>query len=111
MPLVKVVKVNQDIIYGIWDITEEIEDLLDHQAFSNHEEVEVSALHPKKQLEYVTSRILIAHLCEEIGHPFSGISKDEYGKPELRDCKFHLSISHSYPFATAITQVVMNRCC
>lgn len=102
MPLAKVVKVNQDIIYGIWDITEEIEELIKDEAFTNHEEVTVSDLHPKKQLEYVTSRILIARLCEEIDQPFSGIIKDEFGKPALRDCHYHLSISHSYPYATAI---------
>ncbi|MGB3463817.1 MAG: 4'-phosphopantetheinyl transferase superfamily protein [Cyclobacteriaceae bacterium] len=102
MPLAKVVRVNQHIIYGIWDITEEIEDLLEDDAFQNQEAVDVSTLHPKKQLEYATSRILIAKLCGEIGYSFSGIIKDEFGKPNLKGCNFHLSISHSYPYAVAI---------
>jgi len=102
MPLVKVVKVEKDIIYGIWEISEEIELLLKDDAFDNHENIDIATLHPKKQLEYVTSRILISKLCEEIDHQYTGIQKDEFGKPSLKDCAYHLSLSHSFPYAIAI---------
>ncbi|MEL6559185.1 MAG: 4'-phosphopantetheinyl transferase superfamily protein [Bacteroidota bacterium] len=102
MPLAKVVKVNEDIIYGIWEIAEEIETLLSDEAFNNHENIDVATLHPKKQLEYATSRILISKLCDEIGYPYNGLMKDEFGKPHLPDCNYQLSISHSFPFAIAI---------
>ena len=102
MPLVKVVKVNEDIIYGIWEISEEIEYLLDDSAFRNHENIDIGTLHPKKQLEYATSRILISKLCDEIHYPYTGITKDEYGKPHLPNCDYQLSISHSFPYAIAI---------
>ena len=102
MPLIKVVKVASGITYGLWEISEEIETLLEDRAFTNHENVSIATLHPKKQLEYVTSRILIARLCEEVGQPYTGLVKDEFGKPHLRDSDYHLSLSHSFPFAIAI---------
>ena len=102
MPLVKVVKVNSAIIYGIWEIVEELDTLLSHKAFNNHGNMETAILHPKKQLEYATSRILISHLCSEIGYNYNGLIKDEFGKPYLPNCDYQLSISHSFPFAIAI---------
>jgi len=102
MPLVKVEQVNQNITYGIWGISEDIDNLVNMPEFINHEEIDIPGLHPKKQLEYVTSRILIATLCKKADITYHGIIKDEFGKPFLKNCQYHLSVSHSFPYATAI---------
>ncbi len=102
MPLIKVVTVNENIIYGIWEISEDIESLVDQEEFINHEEINIPGLHPKKQLEYVTSRILIANLCKGAGINYHGLIKDEFGKPYLKNCQYHLSVSHSFPYAIAV---------
>lgn len=58
---------------------------------------ELDHLHPKKKLEFLTSRRLIETMCREVNVDYRGIRKDEFGKPYLVDSDYHISISHSYP--------------
>ena len=102
MPLIKVDEVSPGVVFGLWEISEELDVLLQDNAFNNLENVNIDLLHPKKQMEYTTSRILIARLCEQIGVDYSGIIKDEHGKPHLNGSNYQLSLSHSFPYAVAI---------
>ena len=48
MPLVKVEEVAPGVIFGLWEISEPLDVLLQDNAFTNHENVNINILHPKK---------------------------------------------------------------
>ncbi|WP_420583327.1 4'-phosphopantetheinyl transferase family protein [Reichenbachiella sp.] len=76
---------------GLAEITSEHDEILkqDHS--------DLDHLHPKKRLEFLASRQLMAQLCEGLYIPYQGIEKDEFGKPHLINSSYQISISHSYP--------------
>ncbi len=98
MPLVE-----QDVLpnraWGLWKI-EETEVWLHHKV----EEVttHTSVTHPHKRLEYFAARVLVKQLVNQMGHQFYGITKNDFGKPSLLNHPFNLSLSHSYPYVTAL---------
>lgn len=55
----------------------------------------------QKRLEWISGRLLIAHLATASGLSYQGILKDEYGKPFLKGSDHHISLSHSYPYVAA----------
>ena len=79
--------------FAIWHVTETVEALrqhLSHTVFPYDEEME-QLKSPMRKLEYVATRVLLAHLC----------GKEEYimhqpsGKPYCPKGNFHLTISHT----------------
>lgn len=58
--------------------------------------------HPVKLTEFYCSRILASSLCEQIGIPYKGMVKDEFGKPYLHGYKTRVSISHSGNYSAVI---------
>ena len=54
-----------------------------------------------KRLEWLSGRLLVRHLAESAGLSYSGIRKDEFGKPFLKENNHHISLSHSYPYVAA----------
>jgi phosphopantetheinyl transferase len=61
-----------------------------------------SFTNPKKRLEFLAGRLLIRQLLSSMTLPFTGIHKDPYGKPYLKNLEHHISLSHSYPYVAAI---------
>ncbi len=102
MPLVEIKQVNDTIAYAIWDMTEKIEELTHLLDSINHEKVDFTGKHPKRKLEFITTRLLIKELCNHFKLPYEGVYKDEYGKPHLKLKNGYISISHSFPVAVGI---------
>lgn len=102
MPLDKLEKINDSRFLGIWHITETEEELL-VLLEDNYDKIGLSEIKAQtKRLEYLSSRSLLKEVSNEVGFNYSGVSKNEYGKPLLNGCDLELSISHSYPYVAVI---------
>jgi len=82
--------------WGIWQIDENEEALA---AFvlpvdSCPDEIANS----RKRLEWLAGRALLRKMVEDCGLNYSGIVKDEFGKPFLQNLPHQISLSNSYPF-------------
>ncbi len=103
MPIIKTVKPNEDTMLAIWRITETIEKLLVQVDFNKYDQASYDIIsNDEKKREWLSSRLTIRYLVEEIGREYKGIIKDKHNKPYLKDINYHLSISHSFPYAVAI---------
>lgn len=103
MPLTKVEKINSNSFWCIWEITENYDQLSRMVTISEDGEKELERIsHPVKRKERLASRRCVQELVKQTGKEYKGITKDEHDKPHLIDLNYHISISHSYPFAVAI---------
>ncbi len=94
MPLYKLKNTGTESAWGIWKVEESVEEL----AFAAFEEAPDVIVHLTKRLEWLASRVLVRTLLEQNDLSYSGIHKDEFGKPFLRDLPHHISLSHAYPY-------------
>jgi phosphopantetheinyl transferase len=92
--------------WGVWRIDESEDTLLSQ--IRAVDEINDIIKHPHKRLEFVAGRVLLAWLLEQFHITYSGIRKDAYGKPFLRDNSLHISMSHSYPYVAAIVDQKKN---
>ena len=86
--------------WGLWLIQEDEATL--RGDLGELEPTPPSFTNPKKRLEFLAGRLLIRQLLNSMELTFSGIRKDEYGKPYLKNLGYHLSLSHSFPYVAAI---------
>ena len=61
-----------------------------------------SIIHKAKRLEWLASRAGVMALCLEMGVTFTGIKKDENGKPYLKKSTTELALTHSFPYIAVI---------
>lgn len=99
MPLEKLHK-NSNSAWALWKIEEDEHSLYNQVAST--ETVPSSITNPIKRLEFLTGRVLIKKLVELWGLEYSGLTKNEFGKPFLNHYPIHISLSHSYPYVAAI---------
>ncbi len=102
MPLSQITHVNDKIAYAIWDMSEPLSELEHLLEEINHEKVDLTKAHPKRIVEFITTRLLIRELCTHCNLPYEGIYKDEFGKPHLLKDNAFISISHSPPAAIGL---------
>ena len=103
MPITKIDKINANSFWCMWEITENMDQLLAKVVLSEDGKKEIDKItHPIKQRERLAARGCIQELVKQTGHEYNGITKDEHDKPHLIGLKYHISISHSYPYAVAI---------
>jgi 4'-phosphopantetheinyl transferase len=103
MPLFHTRTIQEDCIWGIWEITETIQELgkfLDDNVFdSNHLQ---TITHEGKKIESMAVRVLAQSLLGNWQLPYQGIQKDDYDKPHLAGYKFSVSVSHTSRYAAVI---------
>lgn len=97
MPLVKSELMGKESAWGLWQISESEEEL----AFTAFESCPDDIVAPAKRKEFLAGRALVKSLVELIGSEYSGIRKDEQGKPFLKDLTLEISLSHSSPYVAA----------
>jgi len=97
MPLVRAETVGEGSAWGLWQITETEEEL----AYSALESCPEDIIAPSKRKEFLAGRALVKTLAEKAGVVYSGIRKDEQGKPYLKDQTHEISLSHSSPYVAA----------
>lgn len=99
MPVEKIVH-DTNRCWGMWLIQESEEAL--QKELGNLYQVPDSFTNQNKRLEWLAGRSLIRTLLQSLNLSFHGISKDQYGKPFLKNLSQHISLSHSYPYVAAI---------
>ncbi len=58
--------------------------------------------HPAQRTEWLACRVAIRQLVEQLGGVYTGLYKDEYGKPHLRGLPWSISLSHTTGWAAAV---------
>ena len=102
MPLLKTETLSDSKIWGIWKLTESLDEIFELVNSKVEEPLFADITHPNKIKEWAGSRILAAVLCDKMGWNYAGILKDEYGKPYLSDWSLGISVSHKYPYVTVL---------
>lgn len=103
MPVVKFEN-NSTHTWAIWKITETENELLQLAGLNTGEKIEYDQIrHPNKRMEFLAGRLVLKEIIELRNKKFHGIYKDECGKPFLKEHPEAISMSHSFPFAGAIT--------
>lgn len=98
MPIEKVHR-DTDRAWALWHIVEDERSLLTGLP---EEMIPDLLTNPNKRLEYIAGRLLVSHLLRELGAKYSGIRKDEFGKPFPVGVNYELSLSHSFPYVAAL---------
>jgi 4'-phosphopantetheinyl transferase len=94
MPLLKIHSTGVESGLGLWHISETEEAL----AFSAQQSCPEEIINKQKRLEWLAARSLVKSLLESVGLTYGGLTKDEFGKPYLKEHPHHVSLSHSYPY-------------
>lgn len=102
MGVFEIFNLADDCIWGIWKIESEESGLLDSLTHFSFPEHFSSIHHPKKRLEWLSSRLLMKALVEKLGKKFYGVQNDSYGKPHLKNYNYHVSLSHCGDYSVAI---------
>jgi len=103
MPLQKLEFQPEKRAWGIWKITEDEQSLLNQVI--DYESISDTITHPNKRLEFIAGRVLARNLLKALGRPFEGVVKDVFGKPFYKQNTFQLSLSHSFPYVAALTDI------
>lgn len=105
MPLLLSKKIDDhEAAYAVWKISEtngQLQRMITERPPKDY--------HPTKQAEWMATRMLIENLCQKFDLDYQGIVKDQYGKPFLKGHTAQISISHSFPIASAM--IHMNSPC
>jgi 4'-phosphopantetheinyl transferase EntD len=99
MPLEKIV-VESSRAWALWLITEDEISLT--RELNGLENVPESLKNSQKRLEWLAGRVATREVMQSLNIAFHGIAKDEFGKPFPKMSDFHLSLSHSFPYAAAL---------
>jgi 4'-phosphopantetheinyl transferase len=91
--------VNADSAWALWKITETEHELA--KQVEPHETAPDNLTNPFKRLEFLAGRVLIKALLNNWDIEFTGLIKDESGKPFFKGLDLQLSLSHSYPYVAA----------
>lgn len=103
MPEFRTIKVSESRYVCILNVNESFEDLLEKLNPNKDDLALVNSFkHQKKQLEWVAGRLAIKKLCDKFELNYTGIKKDEHGKPYLTNYPHEISLTHSYPYVAAI---------
>lgn len=103
MPLIHLKNTSEECCWGVWKISETIEEL------SNLLDIEPSYLgfldnisHPQKKKESLAARVVIKQILKTWNIHFEGIVKDGHEKPFLPHTDWHISMSHTKDYAVGI---------
>jgi 4'-phosphopantetheinyl transferase len=99
MPL-ESLHIHPDTAWALWKITEK-EHVLAHK-IPGSEQPPANISNPMKRLEFLAVRVLLRDLLRHWDLEFTGLTKDDQGKPFFKNTSYHLSLSHSYPYVAAI---------
>jgi len=92
--------VGDDMIWALWNISEDERALISQ--IQPYEPIPEYLTNPMKRLEFLAGRVLIKQLLRQWNLEFTGLTKDDHGKPFFRNISCHLSLSHSYPYVAAV---------
>lgn len=97
-----IIRQQQDTTHAlaIWKIEETEKDLFSY--LQSVDDIPNAITNTQKRLEYAAGRVVVKELLSLFSYTFQGISKNEFGKPFLLNCPYHISLSHSFPYVAGI---------
>ncbi len=103
MPIVKIKHINDNVTFGMWKIEEKEDYLQKHVRLSKQERAEYKRIqNVKRKKEWLSARAALLEVCKSLKIKYKGTVKDENNKPHLKGLPWHISISHSFPYAIAL---------
>ena len=107
MALIKLAKINDNSFWAAWKIEESATSLIQECLLNDDDLIEWHKIHhPRKQVEWLSSRAALTSILRFLGTPLFRIRKDDKGKPYLQNSSYHISLANSYPYGVAI----LHRC-
>lgn len=101
MPVVFNKNIDDDTILAVWKIEETEEQLISGLQLKQHELDFISSLNNgKRLLHWLSTRVLLRTMLNT--KEYIDCRMDEHGKPYLPDLNYHISLSHSYDYASVI---------
>lgn len=103
MPLIHLENLNPQCTWGIWEIQENSQELIQQLAPRSSEAFYLRYIeHEVKRRESAAARLVIKHILEQKNEEYMGILKNATGKPYLADGAYRISLSHSTKYAAGI---------
>ena len=100
MPLILHKNITNDCILGIWEMSENADELIQKLRITVNELAIYKKLsNQKKKLEWACSRMLLEQLTKRKDYQ---IIHNEYRKPLIKNSSLNISVSHSYHYLTII---------
>ncbi|MHA4893499.1 4'-phosphopantetheinyl transferase family protein [Pedobacter sp. PWIIR3] len=101
MPVVFNKNIDEDTILAVWKIEETEEQLISGLQLKKHElDVIASFNSGKRLLHWLSTRVLLRTMLNT--SEYINCQMDEHGKPYLPNLGYHISLSHSYDYASVI---------
>lgn len=108
MPLIELKNIDSDCVMAVWHIQESVVEL--SEILPKYlQKIDFELLNiEKQQQEWLSSRILVDHICDFLDKSYinlqKDLQKDSFGKPFLviENQVIHLSISHSFPYSAVV---------
>lgn len=101
MPIVLNKKIDDQTVLAVWKIDETEEQLLSSLQLKQHElDVITSLSAGKRALHWLSTRVLLRKMLNTAD--YIDCQMDEHGKPYLVNSDTHISLSHSYDYASVI---------
>lgn len=99
MPITKI-EADGARAWGLWKIDESEQALC--ELAGSDERIPNHIHHPLKRKEFITGRLLARELVITLGMTYSGLTKNDFGKPLLKSGTGEVSLTHSFPLVAAI---------
>ena len=102
MAIVKTVQINESVSWALWKIDESKEVLLETYKPTREEIHEFNQIKVDSRMrESLAARLALKQLLELNDLSTSGLYKDEFGKPHLKNQTTQISVSHTSNFGAA----------
>ncbi len=101
MPIVFNKKIDDQSVLAVWKIEETEEQLIANLQLKEHELAIIASLGAgKRMLHWLSTRVLLRTMLNTAD--YIDCQMDEHGKPYLVNSDTHISLSHSYDYASVI---------
>lgn len=102
MPPCNFTRISKHSAYLLWRIDEpEVLLVKDNASDTLSQTAYKKLTHPRKRREWLAARLALKELLSKLGHEYTELQKDGWGRPYLVSSNLHLSIAHCASFAFA----------
>lgn len=97
------IPITSECVAVLHPITEDESTLRANLPLTIPEQADLAGIsHSAQRVEWLACRAAIRQLVEEQGIVYTGLYKDEFGKPHLLNSSWHISLSHTGGWAAAV---------
>ncbi|MBK6264721.1 4'-phosphopantetheinyl transferase superfamily protein [Marivirga sp. S37H4] len=103
MPLINITEVNENIHLAVWKIVEDLDSLEKKVRLSAGDKIIYKEIHHAgKALEFLAGRMLCFQAFHDLQKTYQPIYRNVFGKPEMPDSNYSLSLSHTADYVVVI---------